>query len=591
MKKILLTLLLLPLFAMAQPSPPPADEVFSFAAKIAGSNTVQLNWHIKKGYYLYKDRFKFIVLTPKTAQIGKIILPPSIDKIDPIIGHYNAYEKAVSVVVPILDSRLHGNNNNVELQITYQGCAEDGYCYPPVTKKIIANFTMNTIDLPAENNQLPSSNTAVSLFANHNLAFILLSFFGIGLLLSFTPCVLPMIPILSGIIMGHRKHITTGKAFRLSLTYVLSMSATYAIAGSLVGYIGGSLQVIFQQPWIIALFSLVFVTMALSMFGLFNINLPRAFEHKLAGMRHHQHAGKYIGVAIMGCLATLIVSPCVTPALIGVLTYISQTGNALIGALSLFSISLGMGVPLLIIGTGGGKLLPKVGHWMNTVKSIIGVLMLGVAIYMLSRIIPGPIALLLWGILLITSAIYMGTFSKANSSWQKLWQGLGLAILIYGVMLIIGAALGNSNLLQPLTLSELHLKNISNISNTEKSASQFTRIKTLEGFNKQVALARQENKYIMLDFYADWCASCKQMEYYTFSDAQVKAAMKKLIVLQADITKNDAEDKALMQHFNVIAPPTILFFNPDGLEVPEKRIIGEMGPTEFLQKLKAVSSS
>lgn len=584
MKKLLFIglLFLSPLlFAQSAVQPLPPNKAFVFSTSVQDSQIIA-HWQMPPGYYLYRERFKFAVANPQQTQLGQPVLPPGIKKSDKILGDYQVYKDAVDIAIPIVSTPT----KKINLIVTYQGCSESGFCYPPTTKKVTVDLTSATSTITSSSatgpiHSITSQQTrATQLLLHHNLLAIFFGFLGFGLLLAFTPCILPMIPILSGIILGHGHHISTGKAFRLSLVYVLSMSVTYAVAGILVGYLGGSLQTIFQKPVFIILFSLIFVLMALSLFDVFHMHLSKKFEHHINRITAQQKKGSYVGVALMGSLATLIVSPCVTPPLIGALTYIGQSGDAFLGGIALFATGLGMGVPLLFIGTSGRKFLPKAGPWMNVMKYTLGVLLLAMAILMMSRILPGPVTLALWGVLLIGSAIFMGALTNSTKTyWSKVWRVLGIAILIYGVTLIIGAALGNSDPFKPFSKPAA----------TENLP--FHRVETLQDLTKALAFAETQNKPVLLDFYADWCLSCKIMDRETFPNPEVKAALANFILLRADVTANDANDKAIMQQYNVIAPPTILFFTPDGKELQNLRISGEISPAKLLEYLQQIHNS
>jgi thiol:disulfide interchange protein DsbD len=562
--------------------PLPAEQAFVFSAKITDRNQIQLHWDIAPQHYLYQEKFSFKIIEPKGASIGHFTLPPGQAEYDKLLGNYPIYSQQLIVSLPIVDN---SSNQKVVLKVGYQGCSHEGYCYPPITHNVTADFSHNTVQIGnATTSDLVAKGSVshiIQLLVGKNLITIIISFLGLGLLLSFTPCVLPMIPILSGIILGHGHHISTGKAFRLSLTYVLSMSFTYAIAGLLVGYLGASLQIFFQKPWVLALFSAIFVLLALSLFGAFQIKPPQRLEAFLAKISHHQKKGSYTGVAVMGCLGTLIISPCVTPPLVGALSYISSTGNALVGAAALFSTGFGMGIPLLLIGTGG-KFLPKTGHWMQTVKIFLGVMMLAVAILLLQRILPGQISLLLWAALSIGCGIYAGALNgNRKSKWYKAWKSIGIVLLIYGVLMVIGAALGNDDPFNPFAHQIRGLENKANL--------EMLPIKNLQSLNQALAQASSENKPVMLDFYADWCVACHEMDDTTFSDHQVIAALKNIVILRANVTDNDFENRALMQKYQVIAPPTILFFYK-GQELKDQRVIGKATPEEFLQTLQQINS-
>ncbi|MFY9975538.1 MAG: protein-disulfide reductase DsbD, partial [Chromatiaceae bacterium] len=418
-----------------------------------------------------------------------------------------------------------------------------------------------------------------------NLWLILAAFFGFGLLLAFTPCVFPMIPILSGIIAGQGPAITTRRAFTLSVVYVLAMALTYTVAGVLAGLFGANLQAAFQNPWILSAFALVFVALALSMFGFYDLQLPSSLQSKLADISNRQEGGTLIGVAIMGLLSALIVGPCVAPPLFGALIYISQTGDAVLGGAALFALSLGMGAPLIAIGTSAGKLLPRAGAWMDAVKAVFGVLLLAVAVLLLERILLPSVTMLLWGLLLICSAVYLGALTQPNpgaSGWSKLWKGLGIFLLIYGALMLVGAAAGGKDTLQPLRGI-----GVGGAPGGDAAHAAFKRVKTVADLDPELAAATASGKPVMLDFYADWCVACKEMERYTFSDPTVIAEMSRFVLLQADVTANDAEDQALMQgRFGIPGPPALLFFGPSGEELRNYRLVGFTPAAQFAEHLR-----
>lgn len=568
--------------------PLPADSAFKFYGTAKDSQTIVAKWEIAPGYYLYRHRFQFSVVKAKDIKLGEPLLPAGTFKVSPEIGKYEIYRNKVLISIPVIKT----DSNNFILQATYQGCSDKGYCYPPTTKVVPINLAENymhfisplNIDVAtklAEKTPLSETTKAATLLIEKNLLALIFGFFGFGILLSLTPCVLPMIPILSGIILGHGE-ISHLRAFFLSLAYVLGMAITYAIAGIIFGFIGGTLQAIFQQPWIIILFSLIFIAMALSLFGFYNIQLPEKWRSSLAHASQHQKAGNYIGVAMMGCLSTLILSPCVTPPLVAVLGYISQTGNATLGGIALFAMGIGMGIPLLIIGTFGPKLLPKTGKWMNVIKYIIGILLLAIAIYMLQRILPGLITMLLWAALVIGISVYMGAFSTIKGKLAYLQKAIAILFFIYGILLILGAMTGNYNPLTPL--------NVIQQPSLTKTELSFIKVKTIEDVSKEISAAKAQGKPIMLDFYADWCIACKEMDHFTFTDPDVKKRLANFVRLRADVTANDMEDKALEKYYDVVAPPTILFFDANGNEITQARIIGEMSASKFLKHLDKINS-
>ena len=395
-----------------------------------------------------------------------------------------------------------------------------------------------------------------------------------------------MIPILSGIIVGHGNRITTMRAFLLSLSYVFTSAVTYTVFGILAAMFGENLQTLFQQPWIIGLFSAVFVVLSLSMFGFYNLQLPASVQTLLHNSTVKHHDGSLWGAAIMGALSSLIVGPCVAAPLAGALIFIGQTGDAVLGGSALFALGLGMGVPLLLLGASAGKLLPKAGEWMNVTKSVFGVIMLAVAVWMLERVLSPAISMLLWAMLLILPAIYLSAIDplpEHTSGWRKLWKGMGLMMLVYGILLLIGLSMGNRNPLKPLQGF-----GVATVPIAEQSTI-FQRVRTVAELEAKVKQASSQGKRVMLDFYADWCVSCKEMEVYTFTDPKVKQALNDFVLLQADVTENSDADKALLEKFNLIGPPAIVFFGKDQQEHPEHRVIGYQDVETFLKSLQQVT--
>jgi thiol:disulfide interchange protein DsbD len=418
------------------------------------------------------------------------------------------------------------------------------------------------------------------------LWFSMSIFFGLGLGLAFTPCVFPMIPILSSIIVGQGQHLTTARAFVLSLVYVLAVAVTYTVAGIAAALFGGNLQAAFQNPWILSSFAAVFVVLALSMFGFYELQMPSSVQSRLNEMSTHQKGGTLFGVAVMGFLSALIVGPCVAAPLIGALLVIGQTGDVMLGGSALFALSLGMGAPLLAIGTGFGKVLPKAGPWMDATKAVFGVLLLAVAIWMLERILPPAVTMALWAALLIASAVYMGaldSLASGASGWRRLWKALGLVLLVWGALLLIGVAAGGRDALQPLR--GIFAGGGSGTAAQADAHLPFKRIKSVADLEAEVSAAAAAGKPVMLDFYADWCVSCKEMEKFTFSDPRVRQALSDAVLLQADVTANDDDDKALLKHFNLLGPPTIIFYAADGQERRAHRVVGYMKVNEFLEHL------
>ena len=584
MKKWLLLsfglLLTFPIYA----EPLPAADAFHLEVKIIDPNTFSLNWTIKPEYFLYSGRIKLRSESDNNLNLGALRLPPTQTKKDKQGHIYTVYRNQISIPVDVLGV----NPGESLVQLSYQGCSDEGFCYPPVTKDIkiaidsqlaLAGVSLEEGEISISSNlaEKSSSDQISQVFTDHNWLMILIIFYGFGLLLSFTPCILPMVPVLSGIIVGHGKEVTTKKAFLLSLSYVLSMSVTYAALGALVALLGENLQISMQSPWAISIFSLLFVLLAVSMFGFYEFKLPDAWQRKIAGSSRGQRGGHYIGAAIMGCLSTLILSPCVTAPLIGVLTYIAQSHNVLLGSFTLFVLSLGMGTPLLLIGTSAGKLLPKSGGWMNTIKALFGILLLGVALYLMARILPDSVTMLLWACLFIFSGIYAGALTAAYTHHEKAKQGLGVILFIYGLLILIGTSMGAHDPLQPLAVlkSTTVIERLNTSSNSPQTLSSI-----------QQEIEKTKGTPVLLDFYADWCASCKVLEGTSFQDPQVKVLLAGFKVIRIDVTKNSLEDQKIMHYFNVIAPPSFLFFDKEGKALNQLKTVGEVSTGEFIKILK-----
>ncbi len=583
----------------------PVEKAYVFDAEVKDGRTLHLHWDIADGTYLYQDQIKFD-LAAANVRIGEYRLPkPQIKKNSILpngeIGDVAVYHNSLDIDVPL--QRGATAEIPAELNVSYQGCAERGICYPPQRQKrqlllpaVAQAEALNTTpptNTPAATTpataatEMSEQDQITALLGGGNPWLILLSFFGFGLLLSLTPCVFPMIPILSGIIAGHSAAITVRKGLILSLVYVIAMALTYAIAGVIAGLFGANLQAAFQNPWILSVFALIFVLLALSMFGFYELQLPSSLQSKLTALSNKQQGGHLAGVAIMGMLSALIVGPCVAPPLAGALIYIGQSQDPLLGGLALFMMGLGMGAPLILLGTSAGKLLPKAGPWMDAIKAFFGVTLLGVAIVLLERIISPTIAMALWGLLLIASSVYMGALEPlpANGGgWRKLWKGLGFAVLVYGVLMLIGVALGGKDTVQPLR----GIRFGGSAAGSAATHLEMGAIKSSTDLNRAIAEANAQGKPVMLDFYADWCVSCKEMERYTFSDPKVVQALSRFVVLQANVTTNDDTDKALMKRFDIPGPPAILFFGLDGAERKSLRVVGFMDADEFSSQIHKV---
>lgn len=582
----------------------PAEEAFIPSINVTDSENIVVTFVIQDGYYLYKDKFKFSS-ADRTVSIKKVDLPKGEVKDDPLFGKVEVYHGEISIPVQLF--RTNKNAQDLDIETAYQGCAEDGICYPPLKNLLpislaaaassdqvdLANpanpFNSDELDEATKSNSDPllsESDRIATLLADKPLLISLALFFGFGLALSLTPCVYPMIPILSGILVGQGVNLTTRKSFMLALAYVLGMALTYAVVGVVAGIFGHNLQAIFQNPWILATFAGVFVLLALSMFGFYDIQLPSSLQTRLTKMSDNQERGTLQGAGLMGIFSAIIVGPCVAPPLAGALIYIGQSGNGALGGIALFVMGLGMGVPLLLLGASAGEILPKAGIWMNTIKHVFGVMMLAVAIWLLERVLPAPLILALWGLLLIGSAVYMGAFdtlTELSTGWQRLWKAVGVAMVLYGGLLIIGSASGAKDVFQPLkTLTGSRSGSIVE----EHKGLDFSQIKGVAGLDAALKLASSQNKPVMLDFYADWCKECIRMEKNTFTDQHVQQGLENVVLLQADVTPNDSHDQELLKSNELLGPPAILFYAADGSEKRNFRITGYAAPDAFADHVK-----
>ena len=559
-----------------------AEQAFSLQAPLYNAQQLQFQWTIQPQHYLYKEQFILIPATTQGFKLGETQLPKGEIKQDPSFGQVEAIHDQAKVNLPI--ERVDLSRSQLQVDVGWQGCQAGKNCYPPQRKRFLltwanananAPVTVSEVTLSEAESNTPLSKPTlvvrseqdqlVDELKGQNIAVTLLIFLGLGILLALTPCVFPMIPILSGIIVG-QKNITPRKAFGLSLVYVLAMAFTYTIAGVLAGLFGQNLQAYFQNPWILGAFSGIFVLLALSMFGVYDLQIPAGIQERLTHWSNRQAGGNWVGVAIMGALSALIVGPCVAAPLAGALIYIGQTGDAVLGGAALFSLSIGMGLPLILVGTMSG-LLPKAGLWMEAVKRIFGIMLLGVAIWLVERILPTYVSQLLWACLFVLAAVLFGLFKPAQGKWQRVARGLGALSLVYGLVL------GGSAI-----WSHLHAA-----SNKQHSTLAFKRVNNLTEL--QTALKDANGKPVMLDVYADWCIACKEFEMHTFSQPAVQAALKDTVLLQVDVTQNSAEQRALQQHYQIIGPPAILFFDSQAQEQKTKRIVGFMPAAAFIQQL------
>jgi thiol:disulfide interchange protein DsbD len=574
-----------------------ADQAFVFSTASSSRDRVQLRWDIADDYYLYRDKVT-VKTTATDVQLGSVSLPGGERKHDEYFGEQVVFHDQMLADVPVVAA---AGVTEVPLEVTYQGCADAGLCYPPIKKSVVVKLASMTTPAslpvagPVGGTQPMRSeqDLLADKIRDGNLLAVLATFFGFGLLLAFTPCVLPMVPILSGIIVGagNGKPVPRSRAFALSVAYVLGMALTYTIAGAAFAAAGQQAQAFFQKPWMIVLFAALFVWLALGMFGLFNLQVPGWLQERVSRLSDKQQQGTLIGTAIMGALSSLIVTACVAPPLVASLAVIGQSGDVFRGGAALFAMSLGMGAPLLLVGASAGELLPRAGAWMDTVKQVFGIMMLGVAIWMLGRILPGPVTLGLWAALAFVSGYWLLMMGgrDMNRGATVIRRGFGALAAIYGVLMLVGALSGRSDPLQPLAgvLGSTTPGSASEATaGPVNPAAHFKRIKNVADLDAEISAANAAGKTVMLDFYADWCVSCKEMEKYTFPEPAVQAALANTVLLQADVTANDDTDQALMQRFGILGPPSILFFGPDGAEKQDYRVVGFKPATEFAPHIR-----
>jgi len=561
--------------------PLPPEQAFGFEAIANRSDELLLRFTPAPGYYLYRDRTRLRAMRGNDElTLGEPRWPPGVAHEDAHFGEVVVYFEPIEVPVPV--QRSTDGPLEVQLTATFQGCEKDGICYPPMTRTLTVSLPARNADVaPVAAEQAEDSRLAAAL-SGPNRVWTLLTFFGFGLLLAFTPCVFPMLPILSGIIAG-AGHISTRRAFVLSLVYVLATTVVFTFAGVVAGLAGANLQIVFQTPWILVGFALLFVVLSFSMFGFYELQLPSRLQTRLTELSNRQSGGSLLGVGIMGVLSALIVGPCVAPPLAAAVLYISQTRDPILGGLALFALALGMGAPLLAFGTAAGRWLPRSGVWMDAVKAVFGVLFLGLAIWMLDRLVAPAVTLALSGAVLIGSAVYLGALepvAAGASGWRRLWKSLGLLLLLAGGAQWLGAMAGGSELLQPL-------KGVfAGAAPQRASALHFRPIKSSADLDRAVAAANAAGQPLLLDFYADWCVSCKELEKYTFTDPAVQQALSGFVLLKADVTANDAIDQALMQRFAIIGPPGTLFFARDGSELRALRLVGFEKAAPFAERVR-----
>jgi len=573
------------------------EEAFVLKAEVIEDKAV-VSFELASDIYVYQEQVSVEISPNEDVQVGDFVLPK---------GHEHdgemVYFNGQLLEIPL---QLKSGKKTLvpfELKVNYQGCSERGLCYEPSTQ--VFNLEVDLSALGKAGNASTMAQESLSqtveqsekaaldndpitqLLSGGNIFYILGGFFIFGLLLSLTPCVFPMVPILSSVIVSHGSDMTTKKAFWLSMVYVQAMAITYTIAGVIAGLTGAGVQAAFQTPWVIVSFSIVFILLALSMFGLYELQMPQSLQSYLN--KKTEGSGKgYTSIAIMGLLSALIVGPCVAAPLAAALGFISQTGDGFLGGAALYALSMGMGIPLLIVGTGAGKFMPRPGAWMEAIKSIFGVMMLAVAIWMLSRVLENSVIMFMWSALAMFVAVSVGAFESKEEAYCHPCHGakksLGLMVFLYAVALFIGAITSAPSMLNPLErLLPKETVAQTGVSSAAVKANSFTKIHSVAELEK--IIAESEGKKIMLDFYADWCTSCKELEHITFADKRVKAALSEYVLVQADVTANTDEEKALSKQFNLFGPPALIFYDETGREIKEKRVIGYIPPEELLEKL------
>lgn len=554
------------------------------------NSLVKFQWQIAPGCYLYKDRLHISIIQPdltKASLMAHAKLPEAERVDDPSFGPEFIYKNQLTVPISLADYAKSASAN-LKLQVQFQGCAESGFCYPPVTKwfevSIVDHKVQSltpltqapTLTTQKSTTESPKTTGGLTSLEGKGTFSIIASFYLVGILLTFTPCVLPMIPILFGVIVGE-SHLNTRKAFWLSLVYVISMSLTYALAGIVAATLGKNLQALFQKPIAIFSFAALFFYLGLVQLGVTRFHFPQRFQDMLTKLHHKQTGGSYVSAAIMGILATLIASPCVSAPLIGALSYISQSGNIVLGGSALLAMGLGMGTLLLIMGTLEGKLLPKKGPWMHAVNQIFAIMMFGLGVWLIGRIIPNSLTLALWGILLIFSAWCMGSFRKHSSYAGR----AGIALVVYAFILFWGAWHGEEDPLKPLLAGFWG-------DNPTQNPSLFATIDSEQALTPILEAAKKQQRPLMLVFSAEWCTACKHLEHKVFTDSSVQKSMSQITLIRADVSPYSEPNQVLLQKFALIGPPAILFFDKDGRELTSYRIIGEVTPKEFLTHLDQV---
>jgi thiol:disulfide interchange protein DsbD len=564
------------------------DKAFRFSAQALDAGAVEVRYRIADGYYLYRERFRFAA-EPASVTLGAPRFPEGEIHEDKFFGKQVTYRREVRILLPLAGAGA----DRIKLTVTSQGCADIGVCYVPQTQSAELRLAAlgsgrssifrrdDLLSSVPERKAAPSEELRFTgVLESGRLWAVVVVFFVAGVLLTFTPCVLPMIPILSGIIVGEGRSVTRRRAGLISLAYVLGMAVTYTAIGIAAAFSGSLFSSALQNAWVLGVFAAVFVLLALSMFGFYELQLPSGWQSRLTQASSRLGGGNWGAVVVMGALSAAIVSPCVVAPLAGALLYIGQTRDALLGGAALFSMAIGMGTPLVLVGVSGGLLLPKAGAWMSAVKRFFGVLLLAVAVWIVSPVVPVAVQMLLWAALLIGSGVFLGaleSLGKESSGWERLGKAAGLLALLVGAAQAVGAFSGARDPLRPLA---------GVMAGAHETALPFETVRTSADLSARL---KTVGKAAMLDFYADWCVSCKEMERFTFSDPQVKARLGQMILLRVDVTANTADDKALLRRFRLFGPPGIVFFDANGREIEGLRVIGYQPPEKFLRSLDAAA--
>jgi thiol:disulfide interchange protein DsbD len=572
----------------------PPEEAFKLDAAMPDAQTVVLNYRLAPGTYLYRNKLGLVVSAPAGVTVKTAVTPQPDVKDDPNFGRTEVYHRDFRATYTL--SRALAAGETLLAEAAYQGCNETaGICYPPATTPLKLAVAQAAAAKPAAALQAapPAAESDTSkierILKGGSFFGVIAAFFGFGLLLALTPCVFPMIPILSSIIAGQTHH-TKASGFLLSLAYVLGMAITYALAGVAAALSGTLISNALQNPWALGIGALIFVALALSMFGFYELQLPSSLQSRFSERASKIKGGHFAGVFAMGALSAVIVGPCVAPPLAAALAFIAQTGNTVLGGAALFALALGMGVPLLLVGVSAGALLPRAGAWMNGVKYFFGVLMLAIAIYLISPVIPAWLGMLLWATLLIVSATYLHALDPLPpqaSGWKRLWKGIGVVLLIAGGALLAGLAGGSRDVLQPFDVFKVAKQAAASGAAGASHGVAFERVRSVAELDARLAAAKAAGKPVMLDFYADWCVSCKEMERNTFTDPKVAALLSGMVLLQADVTANSDEERALLKRFGLFGPPGMIFWKADGTQ-SDYKVVGYEPPEKFIASLQAV---